>query len=326
MELIIETLGTTHNVLDRNKFVGSDISLGRAFDNDLILTDEHIDAHHARVYRDKDGQFWISDLKSVNGIRKHKSHRRQQHWPLQSGDIFMLGRNKIRIYFSDHKLPAAVKIRPIETFLLWLGRMPVLIGLFLLYLGISLVSVWMHNSGELQWEQIANSQLRTVLIFTGLAFVVYLLSILFKRGGNFLSHLGVLMMVFVLGRVLAVITSIAYFNADSDTDQLLDIFAASTSYLMIFLYLWCIFYLAFHMPLLRRSITALISVVILAGLSYLGQAPFREFQDRSINVDNTHLPPQLLLRKPTAQDAFFDEAFELFDVADQRKDELLKRE
>jgi len=322
VELIIETLGTTHNVLDRSKYAGRDISIGRAFDNDLILTDEHIDAHHARVYQDNEGQFWISDLKSVNGIRKHKSHRRQQRWPLQSGDIFMLGRNKIRIYFSDHKLPEAVKIRPAESFLLWLGRMPVLIGLFLLYLGISLFAVWMQNTGDWEWEQIANSQLRTVLTFTGLAFVVYLLSILFKRGGNFLSHLGVLMLVFLLGKLLAVITGIAYFNANSDTDRLLDIVAAGNSYLMIFLYLWCILYLAFHMPLLRRTVTALISVAILAGLSFLGQAQFREYQDRNINVDNTHLPPQLLLRQATAEDAFFTQAFELFDEADQRRREL----
>lgn len=324
MELIIETLGTTHNVLDRNKYMGRDLSIGRAFDNDLILTDEHIDAHHARVYQDNEGQFWISDLKSINGIRKHKSHKRQQRWPLQSGDIFILGRNKIRIYFSDHKLPAAVKIRPIETFLLWLGRLPVLIGLFLLYLGISLFSVWMQNTGELLWEQIVRSQLQTVLTFTGLAFVVYLLSILFKRGGNFLSHLGVLMLVFLLGRLLAVVTSIGYFNADSDTDKLLDMFAASSSYLMIFLYLWCILYLAFHMPLLRRSITALVSVVVLAGLSFLGQAQFREFQDRSIQVDSTHLPPQLLLREPTGQDAFFEQAFELYEKTDQRKQKMLE--
>jgi hypothetical protein len=326
MELIIETLGTTHNVLERNKYSGDRISIGRAFDNDLILTDEHIDAHHAHVYQDEDGQFWMTDLQSVNGIRKHKSSQRQQRWPLHSGDIFTLGRNKIRIYFSDHQLPAAVKIRPIETFLLWLGRVPVLVALFLLYLGISLFAVWLQNTGDWDWQQIANSQLRTVLTFTGLAFAVYLLSILFKRGGNFLSHLGVLMLVFVLGRILAVITGIAYFNASSDTDQWLDLFAASTGYLMIFLYLWCILYLAFHMPLLRRSVTALVSVALLAGLSYLGQAQFREFQDRSISVDNTHLPPQLLLRQPTAQDAFFDQAFGLFDKADERKDEMLQDE
>jgi len=326
MELIIETLGTTHNVLERNKYSNDRISIGRAFDNDLILTDEHIDAHHAQVYQDEDGQFWMTDLQSVNGIRKHKSSQRQQRWPLHSGDIFTLGRNKIRIYFSDHQLPAAVKIRPIETFLLWLGRVPVLVALFLLYLGISLFAVWLQNTGDWDWQQIANSQLRTVLTFTGLAFAVYLLSILFKRGGNFLSHLGVLMLVFLLGRILAVITSIAYFNASSDTDQWLDIFASSTSYLMIFLYLWCILYLAFHMPLLRRSVTALVSVALLAGLSYLGQAQFREFQDRSISVDSTHLPPQLLLRQPTAQDAFFDQAFGLFAKADERKDEMLEDE
>jgi hypothetical protein len=132
------------------------------------------------------------------------------------------------------------------------------------------------------------------------------------------------MLVFLLGRLLAVVTSIAYFNADSDTDKLLDMFAASSSYLMIFLYLWCILYLAFHMPLLRRSITALVSVVVLAGLSFLGQAQFREFQDRSIQVDSTHLPPQLLLREPTGQDAFFEQSFELYEKTDQRKQKMLE--
>ncbi|NMM98913.1 MULTISPECIES: FHA domain-containing protein FhaB/FipA [Bifidobacterium] len=46
----------------------AEISLGRAASNNVVLDDEFVSSHHARVYRDpQSGQWAIEDLNSTNG-------------------------------------------------------------------------------------------------------------------------------------------------------------------------------------------------------------------------------------------------------------------
>lgn len=47
---------------------GAEIDLGRAASNTVVLDDEFVSSHHARVYRDpSSGQWAIEDLNSTNG-------------------------------------------------------------------------------------------------------------------------------------------------------------------------------------------------------------------------------------------------------------------
>lgn len=47
---------------------GAEIGLGRAASNTVVLDDEFVSSHHARVYRDpSSGQWAIEDLNSTNG-------------------------------------------------------------------------------------------------------------------------------------------------------------------------------------------------------------------------------------------------------------------
>ncbi|MBT1169757.1 FHA domain-containing protein [Bifidobacterium sp. SO4] len=47
---------------------GSEITLGRAASNTVVLDDEFVSSHHARVYKDpRAGQWAIEDLNSTNG-------------------------------------------------------------------------------------------------------------------------------------------------------------------------------------------------------------------------------------------------------------------
>jgi hypothetical protein len=54
---------------DAKLFTALPISLGRAEDNDIVLADETVSAHHARVYYDQKARdICILDLDSLNGL------------------------------------------------------------------------------------------------------------------------------------------------------------------------------------------------------------------------------------------------------------------
>lgn len=319
MEVIIEQLGTTHNVLDRQKFKQNDISIGRAYYNDLILTDEHIDGVHANLQQDDEGGWWLIDNQSLNGVKKHKSKQRLERQRVQSGDIYLIGRNKIRVLFGSHPVPATVKIRLSEVFLLWLGRLPVLLALTFGYIIVKLLDVYSNSVNELNWNTVISNNLQSSLGFVGLALVVYLLSILFKRGGNFLSHLGVLMLVFFVSTLFDFGIELFKFNTSSRFDGLSSFLQQGCDYFVLFLYFWCILYLAFHISLQRRTIMSLALISVMVGIQWLNRDRFDDFFALSIDSDETMLPPVLLLKKPVDSIQYFDQAFDVFDDVEAEK-------
>lgn len=324
MEIIIEQLGTTHNVLDRQKFKQSNVSIGRAYSNDLILTDEHIDESHARLYQDAEGDWWISDNGSLNGIKKYKQKKNLENERIKSGDIFIIGRNKIRVLFGDHPVPATVKIRFTEVFLLWIGRLPVLISLILGYILIKGLTVYLLSSSELQWSSVISSNLQSALLFVGLAVFVYLLSILFKRGGNFLSHLGVLILAFFVTEILGFLIELLKFNTSSSLDGLTGFLDSASGHLVLFLYLWCILYLAFHISLKRRTIICVALVGLFVAIELLNRDTFEDFFAQTVRADPSMMPPAFLIKQPSSTEQYSERAFSLFEKAAQDKRERLQ--
>jgi pSer/pThr/pTyr-binding forkhead associated (FHA) protein len=46
---------------------GQTITLGRAHDSTIVLDDDYASSRHARIYPDRDGQWFVEDLGSTNG-------------------------------------------------------------------------------------------------------------------------------------------------------------------------------------------------------------------------------------------------------------------
>lgn len=47
--------------------VGEFLNVGRAPDNNVVIADSKVSRYHARIYN-KDGQYWVEDLNSKNGV------------------------------------------------------------------------------------------------------------------------------------------------------------------------------------------------------------------------------------------------------------------
>lgn len=324
MEVIIEQLGTTNNVLDRQKFDSSSVWLGRAFSSDVILSDEHVDAAHAKLYFDEEGRLWLEDLGSVNGIRRprHKAHIERTE--VNSGEVFLIGRSRVRIYLGTHPVAPAVRIRLSEIFLLWLGKPQVTVLLALVFIGAKVIGTWLSTIGEFRWSQVIDRNLGEVVTFFALAVGVYFLSVLFRRGGNFLAHLSLLILVFLFSSVLEFALAIAYFNAGDSGYSTLDWLDSARGYLMLFIYLWSILYLAFHIPLLRRTLISVVFVAIMLGVNNLPDDAMRRFVDQqSFPLKQQWQPSAMLLVDPEPADEFDEQLHDLFEALDEKRADAL---
>ncbi|MFU8877829.1 MAG: FHA domain-containing protein, partial [Wenzhouxiangellaceae bacterium] len=325
MEVIVEQLGTTNNVLERQKFDRHTVWLGRDYGNDVLLTDEHVDAVHAKLSFDEEGRLWIEDQGSVNGIRRPRHKQRIEREQVRSGDVFLIGRSRVRVITTDHPVPPAVPMRASEVFLLWLGKPQVAAALALVFVAARLLETWLTTIGEFRWGLLVEQHLGSTLMFLALAVGVYFLSVLFRRGGNFLAHVSLLILIFLVASLVDLALMVGVFNAGDNAYPMFAVLSDSEKYIKLFIYLWSIFYLAFHVPLLRRSIISFVIVLAVLGVDRITEDERLQFMPAdSYPLEPVFLPQGLLLRAPSPAADFDADVEQLFGRIDESRREAVE--
>ena len=110
MRGVLELLDRHGHVEQRVAINASDVRIGRAYDNELILDDIHVSPHHALV-TDADGHCVLRDLSSVNGIRVDTASRRVSELVLDGEKAFTLGLSQLRYRPLDTFVPEALPLR-----------------------------------------------------------------------------------------------------------------------------------------------------------------------------------------------------------------------
>jgi len=114
MELIFELIDRSGRILERHKVDKNRISIGRAYNNQLILSDPTVSPHHAVIDENESGKLVIRDLKSLNGIRiPHKDP--EESIEIISGETYQIGQSRVRICLSDHEVAEAVKNDEVDS-------------------------------------------------------------------------------------------------------------------------------------------------------------------------------------------------------------------
>lgn len=81
-------MGTRHTILQ------TAIRVGRGSDNDIRLLNDSISMHHAEIHRRREGDFYIVDLASTNGVYVNETKTHQGE--LKHNDIVELGEVRLR--------------------------------------------------------------------------------------------------------------------------------------------------------------------------------------------------------------------------------------
>jgi hypothetical protein len=110
-ELIIQELTPRNRVVRTYTVDTLPVTIGRGYQNDLILTDAYVCPGHATIHRAETG-WQIEDKASKNGVYiKNRKEIVAGHAPLSSGDLLVLGRTRLRVLSADHPVPESKKIQ-----------------------------------------------------------------------------------------------------------------------------------------------------------------------------------------------------------------------
>jgi len=103
----IEILDARGNVAERTRIDSFPVHIGRAYGNDVIVSDPYVCAAHVVIERDQDQRLIARDLESLNGIRTDGDER-VSVLELRSGARFRIGRTLLRYCSVDHPVPPAL--------------------------------------------------------------------------------------------------------------------------------------------------------------------------------------------------------------------------
>jgi type III secretion system (T3SS) inner membrane Yop/YscD-like protein len=212
---VIEVRGRGGQYLGRLSTDRREVSIGRAFSNDLILDDPYVSPHHLRLVA-VDGGWEAHDLGSLNGFR-HKGAGGGTDTLVRSGDTLRIGHTVLRIYSDDHPVPPAMRLGGWEDRMSLLGRhriWPALAGLTVLLAAISAYRTsWVELEPQSFLEPIVTN-LSGPLLF---ALLWALLGRLLRHRAHLLAHFGIWLSIGLLSRVTTSAAALAGYNASSAT-------------------------------------------------------------------------------------------------------------
>lgn len=188
--LIVEVRDARGRLLSRHPVTNPQIRVGRAFDNDVVVDDPHVDPHHAVLDVGEEGAtVRVSDLGSVNGTRlgRRSAAAEGESWPL--GQPIEVGRTTLTIFATDAPIAPALPLQSNLVRAVSASRLRA----FALIAGTGLyffVSLYLVDYDEEGWAYSIGGALVMVLLLVLWAGAWALGGKLASRPSAFTAHLG----------------------------------------------------------------------------------------------------------------------------------------
>ena len=219
MEIIIEELSHGHKLLSRQKFASNNITIGRGYDNDIIISDPHVCADHLQLHFN--GEDWlVDDQGSVNGSYLENSKDNVIQHKVRSGDIITIGKSQVRFVFPSHPVAESIAISPFEN-LINIARHPIALALSMVF--FALIAGWiinLNNANEVTLTQMLVPTIGLTLGFALWPAGIALVSHLTKHDARFWTQMGISFIFFNLMWLSDIFENIVHFNTSSNFSML----------------------------------------------------------------------------------------------------------
>lgn len=318
MEIIIEEISHGHKLLGRHKFSSNTITIGRGYDNDIIVSDPHVCAEHLKLHFN--GEYWlVDDQGSINGSFLENNKKNVMQHVIRSGDIITIGKSQVRFVFPHHPVSQSIAISPFEN-LINLARHP-----FALALSITLfafIGGWiinLNNANEVTLTQMLVPTIGLIMGFALWPAGISLVSHLTKHDARFWTQMGICFIFFNLMWLSDIFENIIHFNTSSNFSMLWTL--AIIPLALAFCLFWLNCYVGFHMTVARRNIVSAALVLLLFGGSFIVQMSKQPDFNPRPQFDTTIMSPAFLFAPSSDVETFVEDASKLFEKASKLADD-----
>ncbi|HZR76401.1 FHA domain-containing protein [Bradyrhizobium sp.] len=140
----VEILSRHRDVVSRTRIAGEAASIGRGYDNDVIIDDPYVAARHLRISRDEAGQLTAEDLGTANGIFLDGGKGPLTRLAIDGDAPFRIGQTLLRVRDRDHAVEPERKVIAERGALstVMVAAMTVIVFAFIV------LRVWLAQTGE----------------------------------------------------------------------------------------------------------------------------------------------------------------------------------
>jgi hypothetical protein len=201
MAVIIEVLGWGGKSRHHYRVEGPSVSIGRGYQNDVVLSDSHISANHMRLDA-VEGGWQLTDLDSLNGVEVIKNpsinsastDSQSSAIVLADGAEIKIGRSRLRIIADSHPVEAAKELHRLEKDVGQLNRFSIWLPLFLFVLLVDVAALYANSFVEWQWKNALSSILLTQVFLFMLALFWGAVGRFLREEANFLGHYNLILL------------------------------------------------------------------------------------------------------------------------------------
>jgi len=270
----LEVLDRTGYVTQRLTVSRLPLTIGRAYENDVILDDPYVSPVHLRLQSDSENRLVADDLDSVNGL--YRERERVSQIVLDSGTEIRIGHTRLRYRDKNFQVSAPLMDFSVRSPLLLLNK-PLVLGLvYVLTLGWLLLSNYLGSYEPVEITRLVAALVAPmvgVLVWSGIwAFASRLL----VHRLNFLIHCAIACLAGLGFSCLA--TSLSYLAFAFNADQLEESAQLFGNALILGLLLYAHLRFCSLAPPRRLAVTAFALAVVAGALSLLEtQVDYSEF-------------------------------------------------
>ena len=311
----IECLARNGEVLQRHRVEQIPFRIGRAYDNDVMLDDPYVAAHHATVVHEND-ELVVHAENSHNGI----VHKRNRHnsLKLDGNTIIRLGHTRLRIRAADH--PIAEEL-PDSTNHHWEGWLPAFTGLALMIV-VALGSNALHTTTEIEIVGLFTAStgiISTLLIWSGLW---SLANRLFGTSARLGRHLFIAACGYAIGEAWTLISNVL---AYAFSWEFLDQYSSMTETFVI------VGVVYFHLITISpRHPKRMLSIAISLAIAVNAVLLLNNYRNTGMLTNKLYmdiiLPPAVRQTDDQPMNEFFEKAADLREEVDKQREEAVKKE
>ena len=303
METVIEIVEPDRRAPSLFRFVESEITIGRAWSADLVISDEEIDPLHLRIrFEEEADNFVVEDLNSTNGVSLSGRARITHSSKVSFGELITLGQTRIRVH-RKHDPVAPTKLQSkLENLLNALKTPLISISLALIAVVLFEFNGYLQSTNAFKWQNELSQALRTGAALLAWAVIWGMIAKVVKHQSNIWAHLGLASVLILLGVLLDWIRTFIAFNTLS----------ASISSFLQMMNVWIAVFLWVSVALIittKLKFRARLSTAIgIVSLSILTTYLLPKFgKDQSVFViplQGQSLPSSFLVARPKSSDHF----------------------
>lgn len=313
MELTIELVGRGNRHFDLQQVSGERITLGRGFDNDIVLSDPHVCAHHAVIETNESGELLLKDLDSVNGTFTKKHQPVGKSCVVSSGDEFIIGKTHIRIYQRDHAVPPSIQLSWVEQLAHTAGGPLFTGGMCLFAILMSVFFQYTHEIKEFHTGRELITAVGVLLLITIWPVSWMLFARAKKHDAHFMAQLSATLVFIILFRLIQ--TSDEWLAFHFGASLGLDLIRVSLYILLALLLIWLNYYLAVFQTSRNRWVYSISLTILLTSFAYVASTfDAGRFKSRP-EYNATLYPPSLSVYSTQTVDEYLENAEGIFDEA-----------